>query len=329
MDFSSLSDSDLYKKCLELGGMALKYRRQFCGMLPEVAHRRLYEKHGMHSVYEFAAKLAGISYEMVNEILRLHRLLEDKPLLQEKLVSGQIGYTKLRAIATVATPETQKGWLLKVETMPKPALETYVHEFKKMQLVAKNPTDLADTGLPGKAPVDLPAFETLSMTVRSRTAAHIRVYKRRLEKRLRKVLNWDEVLRNLLKETGRNSNQPIRLNSKIPPKNFPQDKVKPASRYIPAAIRHKLEEKYEGICTFPFCNKPAEIIHHTERFSLTKGHDLETLAPLCISHERIAHCGLIKNEEGNPETWGVLAEAVKTAPKYAVDKIAQSFRKPP
>lgn len=62
-----------------------------------------------------------------------------------------------------------------------------------------------------------------------------------------------------------------------------------SSRYIPAKIRNIIKEEYGTKCSIPSCNKPAEVIHHTQRFALTRTHDPNYLAPLCQDHHKIAH----------------------------------------
>jgi len=59
------------------------------------------------------------------------------------------------------------------------------------------------------------------------------------------------------------------------------------SRYIPAKIRHDLEQKYLGHCAYRGCNKPAEHIHHQNRFALKHNH--ENVVPLCKAHHDLIH----------------------------------------
>ncbi len=57
----NLTDEKLYELCKMYGARALEWRRKFIGLLPEVERRKLYRKKGFASVFEFAAKLAGVS----------------------------------------------------------------------------------------------------------------------------------------------------------------------------------------------------------------------------------------------------------------------------
>ena len=50
----------LHKIFKEKGALAIKYRRECIGMLPEIYRLRVYEDKGFGSIYEYAAKLAGM-----------------------------------------------------------------------------------------------------------------------------------------------------------------------------------------------------------------------------------------------------------------------------
>lgn len=311
-----LTDSELYQKCQEIGGLCRKYRNQFLGMLPEVMARKLFLKHGMSSIYEFAAKLACVSRDTVNEVLRIHQHLETAPLLQKKLVTGEIGYTKLRAVATIVKPETQKLWLEKVECMSKPTLEVYVQELKQQQghIVTSGQMRL----LPGKESDVVP----FSVKIKSQTLAKMRVMKERLEKKLKKPMNWDEAFEEIIKildEDARRRRRKITL-----------DKHVAAKRYIPAHIRHEVEDHKSGICDFPSCTKPGQIFHHLNRFALDARHESKTIVHLCKAHEQIAHQSLIGGETGALRDWKVLMNPEITdhesAARHFIDQLVQQYR---
>ena len=92
--------------------------------------RRLYEKKGFGSIYEFAARLAGMSREQVQRVLQLERKFEDKPVLKEMLVNGEESIYKLARVASIATPENQEELASKVSTLSQKAVETFVKDIK-------------------------------------------------------------------------------------------------------------------------------------------------------------------------------------------------------
>ena len=67
-DLQNLTDKQLYERCRLIGLNAKKWLRAFAVLLPEVERRQLYKKYGFHSIFEFAAKLAGMRKKVVYEI---------------------------------------------------------------------------------------------------------------------------------------------------------------------------------------------------------------------------------------------------------------------
>ncbi len=130
-------EEKLFALCREYGARALQWRQKFIGLLTEVNHRKLYEKKGFASIFEFAAKLAGVSQEQVRRVLNLGERFEDKPLLKALLENGYVSSNKLARIASVATPENEQFWANQAQLLPQRALETMArdarHEYKTPQ----------------------------------------------------------------------------------------------------------------------------------------------------------------------------------------------------
>lgn len=73
------------------------------------------------------------------------------------------------------------------------------------------------------------------------------------------------------------------------------------SRYIPAARKRQALATTNGRCSYPNCNSPYAVIHHTNRYSESKSHD--SIIPLCKVHHEFAHNNLIENEKSNAHQW--------------------------
>lgn len=123
-----LTDKQLYAQCKKWGAAALEARRKFAGLLPEVNNRRLYDKRGYTCIYEFAARLAGMSRDQVDQILRLEKRFHDKHLLKAALTEGAVSSNKLARIVSIATTKNQKEILEKTEALSTRALEIFVKE---------------------------------------------------------------------------------------------------------------------------------------------------------------------------------------------------------
>ena len=128
---SELSDKQLFQLCQEYGMNARKWSRKFAALLPEVSKRELYIRHGFYSIYEFAAKLGGLNQKTVEEVLRVYRRVEDKPLLKAEIENQ--GWGKVRTVAAIATAENEETLASLVKTLSKKALEEYVRGMKRQE----------------------------------------------------------------------------------------------------------------------------------------------------------------------------------------------------
>ncbi|MDP2642996.1 MAG: HNH endonuclease signature motif containing protein [Candidatus Peregrinibacteria bacterium] len=128
---AALTDKDLYRLCQLYGGNAKTWLRKFAGLLPEVFKRSLHLRHGCGSIGEFAKKLSGMNERTVKKILNLHERLADKPYLLALFESGEQGWSKLEAVAFIATQENEKDLSNKVKTLPFRALVLCVKNIRE------------------------------------------------------------------------------------------------------------------------------------------------------------------------------------------------------
>src|SRR3989344_4880403 len=129
----NITDEKLYELCKKFGASALLWRQKFIGLLPEVNRRRLYEKKGFSSIFEFAFKLCGLSAEQVRLTLNLEKRFEDKPVLKKMLEDGEASINKLARVVSIATPENEEELAEKIKVLPTRALETFVRDEKYLQ----------------------------------------------------------------------------------------------------------------------------------------------------------------------------------------------------
>jgi hypothetical protein len=128
-----LSDDQLLKLCQRYGEQTRVWRQKFAGLLPEVNSRKLYEKKGFPSIFEFAVKLAGMSQNQVCRILNLERTFADKPALHQMLINGDVSPNKLIKIAPIATIQNQQELAGQVKILPCRALETLARDEKAIE----------------------------------------------------------------------------------------------------------------------------------------------------------------------------------------------------
>ena len=269
-----VSDAELLSLCRECGRNALLWRKKFEGLIPEVLRRRLYEKENCSSVYEFAAKFAGLSEAQVNTVLRVERKLEGKPTLLDSFHKGEISAGKLDRAADIATPENEKEVDKMARTLNCRTFEVYVRGQKKAAAKAA----IAETE-------SLPTLFSVpkSLHVQSFNLADDVIEELNRLQDLGKDIN--QILRELLKQR----NEQIERKEQELSKSAREETHLLSRTYINKPTRNFLNEKYGNKCAIHGCTKLAEEIHHKIRFGLQANNDPAYLVPLCKEHHKIAH----------------------------------------
>ena len=294
----------LHQKFKEYGGNAQTWIRKCKILLPDIAEYKVWKKKGFGSIYEYSAKLAGMSRASVDDALWTMRKIQDKPALKQ--IAEEKGLGRVRAVATIATKETEEFWAEKAREMSKNTLLTYVKHYREESW--SGPKNQPDKGIEH--------IEHVKQNMEQRTEISIKC-KTELANKLAqfsKREDFEDLLEEFLEviETREQEEKP--------------EPVKNNSRYIPVKIKRHVIRKTSGKCTFPGCKKEHTSLHHTQRFGLEKIHDPDRLVPLCDAHEKLMHLGLIENEEGPPETWKVRKRPDQNHHKKYVDDMVWLHR---
>jgi hypothetical protein len=285
--------ANLHARFVEYGTNAKEWTRRCILMLPEIARFEVWKKKGFGSLSEYAGKVAGLSINQVREGLRVLNGTENKPALRE--VVEEKGINAVRPVLAISTVETDEFWAEKVKAMSKNELETYVRDFRKC--VTRSEGHPGVTSQPGRITI------SITMDLDVQTA-------QQLEK-LKGDGVWEEAMKKLLqvREQELERSKP--------------DSVETESRPIPVEIEKFVLEKYNSRCAFPGCNKGYDELHHVQGFSLEKVHDPDRIVPLCCAHHKLAHKGLIENEDMPVYMWRVCEQPDQAAPRFLIDKLVQ------
>lgn len=279
-------DQKIHKQFSTYGQNAREWMRKCELLLPEIERREIWRKKRFSSIYEYAAKLAGMSKARVDDSLRIYRKIEDKPLLLK--VAESKGLQRVRPVALVASKETEAFWAEKAAGMSKLTLQTYVHGYR---LESCSGTE--------SQPVKL------QMELEPELAMKLQ--------KMKGLGTWNELMKKLLS----GENEPI--------KPAPEP-TKTDSRHIPAVIERHVRKRTNDLCAYPGCTRPATSLHHTQRWALEKIHDPSRLHALCTGHERLAHKGLIENEEQAPEKWRLRKHPDRCDDKFYIDSLVNLYR---
>lgn len=260
-----MTDEQLLRLCEKWGKRALLWRRKFSGLLPEVNRRRLYERRGCTSIFEFAYKTAGLSEQQVRRALNLSYEFRNKPALHELLTNGSVGLSKLARVASIATPENESELAEKVRLLPQKALETLVRDERVSE---------------GQNGSHKPLFDTKS--VRTHTTFEL---SSEVVEELNALQEQGQDVNSILMELLQKRREEIVQKKQ----ELSADSPATTSRHVPVAAKRILQEEFGKKCSIKTCTRPATEIHHTQRFSLAHTHDPHYLAPLCREHHQIAH----------------------------------------
>lgn len=302
---------ELHQKFVKYGTNAKEWIRKCALLLPQIERERIWEQKGFESIYVYAAKLAGMGRDQVNDALRILEKTKDMPAIQ-KVIEAK-GLNIIKPLVTILTAENETFWAEKAQTMSKNTLEMYVREMKKQtdlnldNEIDKNQVGLFETknegfGLPRKE------FDKrmIMMQLDPETADQL--------EKLKGEGDWNDLMKEFLQLRAE------KLEQEKP------ETVETESRHIPAKIRKHVLARSKGLCEFPNCTKPYEILHHTDRFSLKKAHDPHHIIALCKAHERIVHQGLVEDESLPAKDWKILKHANQENPKFVVDQLVQKYR---
>lgn len=344
-------DKILHKKFVLYGANAKEWMRKCVLLLPEIDRRKIWRKKRFGSIYEYAAKIAGMSREKVNESLRIFAKVEDKPALMR--VIEEKGISAVRPVATIVTSETSEFWADKSKNMSVNELETYVRDFKRqgLQVQASKTGNFqeSDFAVQGFRSGGLHMKESEPVKCKKVEVDDGKVKKIEIKMVLDPEIayeleklkgfggDWNQLMKEFLvlrKQVGENSleeqkSEKVNTDSdnSLKLENCKPEKIETESRHIPVSIQRYVIAKTGGLCAFPGCNKKAVNFHHTQRFALEQVHDPDRIVGLCEAHHSIAHRGLIKDEELAPVFWRVREEADwSSGAKFWVDRKVGEYR---
>ena len=266
-----ISDSELWSRIVMFGEAARKWRQKFLGLLPEVARRELWKRHGFESVFVFAFKVGGVSEKQVRMVLGLEQRFLETPRLHSLLVEGVVSVNKLARVASIATVENQEMLANQVQLLSQSAVETFVRDVR-----SESPVLRAQKVESENKTLECQEFELTSELVE------------RLNNLQRKGVDVDELLTEFL---DKREDEIAQVKTDL------GEVSGSSNRYIPVGVRRIIAKEYGTKCAIPHCSKPSNEIHHTARFSMIRNHNPNFLAPLCRQHHEIAHSVDVKYQE--------------------------------
>jgi hypothetical protein len=293
----------LHLEFVRLGSMRLKLKNKMLLILPEIYKSGIWKNYA-GSIVEYAGKYGDIAKSTVIKRLRLEENLEEKPYL--KAAIGEVGVHKVAMVAKIATTESDFALADKVLNMSKMAVQSLSKELKTISPQAEEPQPVSCKATPRTAKIELDEEATFLLM--------------KLKTKLGKHMSDKDFLKMILEERIANE-FPKRRPPKKSQKSVTGDTSRKTTRYIPAATKYQAINKTQGRCSYPGCNSPFQVFHHTDRYSISKNHN--SIIPLCKIHHEFAHNSLIQNEAGNVSRWQMAVVGQVSSP---VDTLYRNYR---
>ena len=100
-----------HEKLLNLLEKMRNYEQSALLVFSEIMHKKLYEKLGYSSMHNYATEALKIPRSTAFHYINLSKKLETLPETRKAVASGELGWTKAKEVAKVATPKTENQWV--------------------------------------------------------------------------------------------------------------------------------------------------------------------------------------------------------------------------
>ena len=311
-------ENNIHEKFTEFGANAKQWSRKCALLLPQIEKHQVWRKKGFNSIYEYAAKLAGMSHRTVDDALRIIRKIEDKPELMK--VVEKKGINAIRPIVTLATKENAAFLAKNAQEMNIKTLRLYKKEISALTRNVENAKKAVTTvrwDANAEKSTNNKSNEKNKSWYSSNSNASIQseaIWMELEKKDAEQLKKWkgDSDWTQLIKELIALKKEKLEKEKPLP--------VKTKSKAIPTAIQKYIFKRSTCQCEFPGCTKKSKELHHADRFALVHKHDPDRIFALCKEHHNLSHNGLIENEEKDIEFWKIRADTDRTDLKYLIDQ---------
>ena len=104
-DFSTMDDDTLVAAVSTLAAHIHAATGRLLALIAELDRREVWAAQGALSCAHWLSWACGIDTHTAREKVRVARALTELPLLSEALARGELGYSKVRTLTRIATPD--------------------------------------------------------------------------------------------------------------------------------------------------------------------------------------------------------------------------------
>jgi hypothetical protein len=271
--------------------MRFKLKNKMLAILPEIYESGIWKKYA-GSIVEYAGKYGDISKTTVIKRLRLEENLKDKPCLKASI--EKVGIHKVAMVAKITTPETDKAMAENLLNMSKIAVQSLSKELRSEKRGGEDVHTDAQLSFVDDEPS---LCKAVALTKKMEMDEESTFLFLKLKAKLGKNMSDKEFLKSILEEREK---QEFPDQKSITGDTFKVAKVI-EPRYVRVQKKREVIAPKNGKCSYPNCNLPYAVLHHTDRYSESRNHD--SIIPLCKVHHEFAHNNLIQNEKLSADRW--------------------------
>lgn len=134
----------------------------------EILRRKLYRDLGYASIQAYTAETLGFTPSKTSQFVRLAGALEELPHLRRSVATGELGWTKAREVAKVATPRSEQHWITEAKRSSSRRLELKVRttrqRARQTARVDGQPTLALDEPVADPTPEPVPVTVSVTFT---------------------------------------------------------------------------------------------------------------------------------------------------------------------
>jgi len=262
---------ELHKKFVNLGNEHRKILYKIQAMIPMINRHGVWKFYSCASIFEYAAKYAGIGGETVKKALMVGEKVRGRPLLKRAVEA--VGVNKV-AVA-LRLDGSDREIAEKAMTMSKKSLELLAKE-KSVGVAAEQKMSIELT----------PEMQKMFYILKKKfgTSSNRETFTLMMKELLETKKDNHQSLGTRKVETKDNSKKAQKTLKQIIKEE--RCKLSP-SRNADTKNKKIMWKRSGGTCEYPGCVKVATHIHHPKTWMKEKSHD--AIQNLCKEHHEIAH----------------------------------------
>ncbi len=278
------SFKQIHERAVACAKRFLQAEAELLGIIQTIEAKKIFRDLGYSSVFQYVTEALKLSESQAYSFISVARKAKEVPALKKAIVDGRLNVCKAKRIVSVINHSNSKEWIEKAITLPFREVEKQVARLNPSLIVPERIHPVAAERMEFKCGIS------------AELEKKIRRVQDVLSQKRRKACGLEESLEALVTEfLDRHDPVQKAKRAEAGPKRS-QLVTRPVAgrKPLPAALRHKIQNRDQGRCTFEQEGKRCESqrwleIHHKHPVSLGGSHTFDNLVTLCWTHHKHHH----------------------------------------